>query len=202
MEAAQERAEQYQQQLEKLRRDDAEDYNILKIRLETDIQNLQQHLEAMRATYQLNTEKLEYNYRVLVERDQENQSTINQQKRKIARQRDLLSNLKNRYADSDKKFQEENLKLTEEYKRITEQFKDLQNKYKHFQAADMRKFEEVWNMNQETGSSFGDSKSSLSGATHSIPNCCSWMILSACRTLSTIFETVSWFMFQTSSNLR
>lgn len=27
----------------------------------------------MRATYQLNTEKLEYNYRVLVERDHENQ---------------------------------------------------------------------------------------------------------------------------------
>ena len=156
MEAAQERAEQYQQQLEKLRQDDAEDYNILKIRLETDIQNLEQHLEAMRATYQLNTEKLEYNYRVLVERDQENQSTINQQKRKIARQRDLLSNLKNRYADSDKKFQEENLKLTEEYKRITEQFKDLQNKYKHFQAADMRKFEEVWNMNQETVSKIVD----------------------------------------------
>ena len=150
MEAAQERAEQYQQQLEKLRQADAEDYNILKIRLETDIQNLEQHLEATRATYQLNTEKLEYNYRVLVERDQENQSTINQQKRKIARQRDLLSNLKNRYADSDKKYQEENLKLTEEYKRITEQFKDLQNKYKHFRAADMRKFEEVWNMNQET----------------------------------------------------
>ena len=55
MEAAQERAEQYQQQLEKLRQADAEDYNILKIRLETDIQNLEQHLEAMRATYQLNT---------------------------------------------------------------------------------------------------------------------------------------------------
>jgi hypothetical protein len=46
---------------------------VLKIRLETDIQNLEQHLETMRATYQLNTEKLEYNYRVLVERDHENQ---------------------------------------------------------------------------------------------------------------------------------
>jgi hypothetical protein len=34
---------------------DAEEYNILKIRLETDVQNLEQHLEAMRATYQLNT---------------------------------------------------------------------------------------------------------------------------------------------------
>lgn len=33
----------------------------------------------MTATYQLNTEKLEYNYRVLLERDEENAATINQQ---------------------------------------------------------------------------------------------------------------------------
>ena len=45
----------------------------------------------MRATYQLNQEKLEYNFRVLTERDAENQATINQQKRKISRQRDVLS---------------------------------------------------------------------------------------------------------------
>lgn len=37
--------ENYQQQLEALRISDAEDYHILKIRLETDIQNLEQHLE-------------------------------------------------------------------------------------------------------------------------------------------------------------
>lgn len=30
---------------------------------------LEQHLETMRATYQLNAEKLEYNYRVLLARD-------------------------------------------------------------------------------------------------------------------------------------
>ncbi len=56
--------------------------------------------------YQLNTEKLEYNYRVLVERDHENQATINQQKRKISRQRDILSGLKGRYAETDRKYLE------------------------------------------------------------------------------------------------
>lgn len=45
-------------------------------RLETDIQNLEQHLEAMRATYQLNTEKLEYNYRVLVRDSSEGVSSL------------------------------------------------------------------------------------------------------------------------------
>lgn len=64
------------------------------LRLETDIQSLEQHLENMRATYQLNQEKLNYNFRVLTERDAENQFTISQQKRKVAHQRDTLSSLK------------------------------------------------------------------------------------------------------------
>mmetsp|Transcript_35004 Transcript_35004/g.99216 ORF Transcript_35004/g.99216 Transcript_35004/m.99216 type:complete len:688 (-) Transcript_35004:130-2193(-) len=150
MEATQERAETYHKALEDLRVADAEEYNILKIRLETDIQNLEQYLEAMRATYQLNTEKLEYNYRVLVERDHENQSTINQQKRKIARQRDILSGLKDRYAETDKRFQEENQKLTEEYKRITEQFKFLQGKFRHFELSDIKKYHDIWNMKEKS----------------------------------------------------
>lgn len=62
-------------------------------RLETDIHTLEQHLESMRAAYQLNQEKLDYNYRVLLERDAENQATITQQKRKVSKQRDLLTSL-------------------------------------------------------------------------------------------------------------
>ncbi|KAG1659692.1 hypothetical protein FOA52_004331 [Chlamydomonas sp. UWO 241] len=141
--------ENYQALLDALRVSDAEDYHILKIRLETDIQNLEQHLETMRATYQLNTEKLEYNYRVLVERDHENQATINQQKRKISRQRDILSGLKQRYNDTEKRYLEENMKLTDEYKRTTEQFKDLQGKFRLFEAVDTKKYAEVWAMKEE-----------------------------------------------------
>ena len=150
MEAQLERADSFQQELEELRVQDAEDYNILKVKLEKDIQNLEQHLEAMRATYQLNTEKLEYNYRVLVEREQENQSTISAQKRKVAQQRDILSTLKSKYTESERRFLSENTKLTEEYRRITEQFKDLQVKFKHFEKADVTRFQEIWNMNGET----------------------------------------------------
>lgn len=66
---------------------------MLTCRLETDIHTLEQHLESMRAAYQLNQEKLDYNYRVLLERDAENQATITQQKRKVSKQRDLLTTL-------------------------------------------------------------------------------------------------------------
>lgn len=74
--------ENYDVLLKEIRAKDVDEYNALKMKLELDIQSLEQHLETMRATYQLNAEKLEYNYRVLLERDLENSSTINQQKRK------------------------------------------------------------------------------------------------------------------------
>ncbi len=54
---------------------------VRQIRLETEKQGLQQQLEDMRATYQLNTEKLEYNHRVLHERNDENRSTMEANKR-------------------------------------------------------------------------------------------------------------------------
>ncbi len=72
-------------QLDKQQATDAEQYSKLKIRLETDIQVLQQQLQHMQATYLLNTEKLEYNFRVLNEKDEENRATQMQQKRKLAK---------------------------------------------------------------------------------------------------------------------
>lgn len=57
------------------------------------VQTLEQQLEEMRATYQLNTEKLEYNYRVLTERDMENSATLSHQKRKLTKLKDALSGL-------------------------------------------------------------------------------------------------------------
>lgn len=103
----------------------------------------------MRATYQLNQEKLDYNYRVLVERDAENANTIKQQKKKLTRMTDVMSALKAKYAREEKRYKGENQDLTEEYKRITEQFKDLQNKFQHFEVADTKRYRDVWQMNEE-----------------------------------------------------
>eukprot|EP00775_Hariotina_reticulata_P011515 gene11515-11658_t len=144
--------ENYAVKLEELRHADAEEYQVLKIKLEGDIAVLEQHLETMRATYQLNAEKLDYNYRVLLERDAENTATINQQKRKLSRQHDVLSNLKQKYTSTDGKFSDENSKLTDEYKRITEQFKDLQAKFHHAVKADATKYSHLWQLQQEEAS--------------------------------------------------
>ena len=59
-----ERIDDNEAQIQHLRRRNMEDYNRIKIKLETDIQTLQQQIQQMKATYLLNAEKLEYNFQV------------------------------------------------------------------------------------------------------------------------------------------
>lgn len=128
MEERVERIEDHIHQLEQLRVHDAEEYNLVKIKLETDVKVLEQQLQQMRATYQLNTEKLEYNFQVLKKREEENGTILGAQKRKIARLTDHLNTLKAKLAKQEKGFHQEYIALTDDYKRITEQFKVIETK--------------------------------------------------------------------------
>ncbi|KAJ3032697.1 hypothetical protein HK097_005148, partial [Rhizophlyctis rosea] len=149
MEERADRVEEHIKQLESLRVHDAEEYNLVKIKLETDVQVLEQQLQQMRATYQLNTEKLEYNYSVLKKREEENGTILGAQKRKITRLTDHLNTLKAKIAKQEKGFQQEYMSLTDDYKRITEQFKELQKKFRHFQLSDSKKYRDVWTLNED-----------------------------------------------------
>ncbi|KAL7751088.1 hypothetical protein RI367_003668 [Sorochytrium milnesiophthora] len=135
--------------VEEIRVRDAEDYNLQKIRLEKDVQVLEQQLQQMRATYQLNTEKLEYNSSVLKKRDEENTITINQQKRKITRLTDIVNSLRTKLAKQEKSYAQEYSSLTDDFNRISMQFRELQKKFKHFQLNDEKQYQEVWEMNEE-----------------------------------------------------
>ena len=149
MESTGDIADAYRTELEKHEADDAEEFSLLKVRLESDIGNLQRHLADMKSTYLLNAEKLEYNYRVLVERDHENAGTLQIQRRKIAKTREKLMKAKDSFAAMDKKFSDENMRLTDDHRRVTEQFKELEIKFRTFQANYRKKFKEVWAMKEE-----------------------------------------------------
>jgi len=143
------RIDDYEQQLQHLRQQNAEEYKKIMMKFEKEIQVLQQQIEQMKATFQLNAEKLEYNFHVLKKRDEENMITISQQKRKITKLQDVLTNLRKKLAKQEEQHQVESVNITEEYRKNSQQFADLQKKYKLFQAADAKKFEEVWEMAEE-----------------------------------------------------
>lgn len=149
MRLREQRVEEHEKQLDALRTQDAEEYNMVKIKLETDVQILEQQLQQMKATYQLNQEKLEYNFQVLKKRDEENTITKSQQKRKITRLQDILNNLRIKLTKQERGYKEENQALVDDYKRIAEQYKELHKKMKHFSMTDSKKFHDIWCMNEE-----------------------------------------------------
>ncbi len=146
----QKRIVEERKELEETRVKNAEVYNILKNKLETEIQGMEQQLEEMRAAYQLNQEKLDYNWKVLHEREEENKATIAQQEKKLDRLLAALSALIQKYDKTDKQYRQENAELTEEYRRITTSFKDLQSKFRHFEISDGKRYRELWAMNEKT----------------------------------------------------
>merc|ERR1712042_5226 len=140
--------EEQQAGIDELRLRDAEDLHATKIKLETDVQILEQQLESMRASYQLNQEKLEYNFQVLKKRDDENTITNSQQKRRLTRLQDSLNNLRAKLVKQETQYAEEALSLREDYRRLLQQYADFQKKKQRFEEADNKKFKEVWKMNQ------------------------------------------------------
>jgi len=148
MESRQARERKFASELLEIRARDAEDYTALKVDLESSIQLFEQQLEEMRATYQLNAEKLEYNHSVLVERDAENKATVEHHRQRLRRLKEALSALIARFHQADAKFKAENAQLSSEFKRATEAFKDLQRKYAHFVTVDTKLYADVWEMNE------------------------------------------------------
>ncbi|KAG7460801.1 hypothetical protein MATL_G00202740 [Megalops atlanticus] len=142
------KVEENEMMLERLRQEDAEECNAIKTKLDTEVKVLQQQVQQMKATYQLNQEKLEYNLQVLKKRDEENTITKTTQKRKITRLQDALNNLKVRCAKQEQQAKEENQSIIDDYKRIVQENKHREKKMKHFATVDAKKFEEIWLMNE------------------------------------------------------
>ena len=89
--------ENYAKQLEDLRSKDANDQAEQKIKLEKEMQILEKCMEDMKAVYRLNEEKLEFNHKVLKEREKVNNNTINSLKTKERRNKDILRTVKEKF---------------------------------------------------------------------------------------------------------
>jgi dynein regulatory complex protein 1 len=83
------------------------------------MQILEKCMEDMKAVYRLNEEKLEFNHKVLKEREKVNSNTIATLKNKDRRSKDILRTVKEKFDAQSKMYQKDNIKLTEDYKKFT-----------------------------------------------------------------------------------
>jgi dynein regulatory complex protein 1 len=111
--------EDYAKQLDSLRSKDANDQQEQKIKLETEMQILEKCMEDMKAVYKLNEEKLDFNHKVLFERQNVNATTLQALRKKERRHKENLNNIHTEYDNMSKSKKEENILLTEQYMRKT-----------------------------------------------------------------------------------
>ncbi|KAK7150871.1 hypothetical protein R3I93_011965 [Phoxinus phoxinus] len=136
--------EEYEDLLQKLRVQTAEEYNIDKISLDTEVQDLRKKVQQVKFDCHVKEEKLHYNFEVLKKREEENTILKSQMKRKIIRMQDVLNNLKSKCGNQEKQSKAENQSLSNDYARIKQQYRDMQKKARHFAALDAEHFEKLW----------------------------------------------------------
>lgn len=138
----------YAEELEALRSSEANDQQEQKIKLENELQTLQKCMEDMKAVYKLNEEKLDFNLRVLKEREDHNKAVKTNMTKRLNKLKEKKRSLEIEYNKENVKLKTKNIELTNSYKRITLQFKELQKKFRRFKKSDERRFDEIWTMNQ------------------------------------------------------
>ncbi|XP_069705691.1 dynein regulatory complex protein 1 isoform X2 [Periplaneta americana] len=126
-----------------------EKFREVKIKLETDIQVLQQELEQVKTQCLINKEKLVYNFQVLKKREEENIIVQAQQKRSSNRLQDVVSNLKREIAETEKSTKIESEKLTEEVIKLQHSIMDIENRAEHIAKVNDRKYQQLWKLNQD-----------------------------------------------------
>lgn len=120
-----------------------------KIKVEVEIQNCEKCYQDMKALYQLNSEKLSYNYRVLVEKNNENSKLQTDLKAKDADYQDQYKRKSTLYTTSYNNLININKKLTKSYTLLSKRYKDLHKKYQHFELTDKARYKEIRQMNEE-----------------------------------------------------
>ena len=135
--------------LETTRIENDREFMNAKVSAEIEIQNCEKCHEDMKALYMLNSEKLNYNHKVLSEKTDENNNITTQLKAKESDYRDQFKKKKDDYDLKSEQLNKQNKKLTKQYTAISKQYKDLHKKFEHFVMTDTLRYREIQKMNDE-----------------------------------------------------
>jgi hypothetical protein len=68
----------------------------------------------------------------------------------LSRLQDVINNLKKEISETEKSIETESARLTEEVTRLQHSIKDIDNKADHFAEMNVRKYQQVWELNRDT----------------------------------------------------
>lgn len=139
MQKEKELLEMYTKEVDRIRLTQEEEIRATRTRLELDNQALQIELERTKAAILSNKEKLNYNYKVLKKREDENVVIRNQQKRRLDRLREIVGNFRKKIKELIITCNIETEKFTHEIKKLHATVYNLEIKNETFVQANALK---------------------------------------------------------------
>ncbi|XP_049772051.1 dynein regulatory complex protein 1 [Schistocerca cancellata] len=140
---------EFEEEMRKIDLEHEENYRESKIKLETDIQILQQELEQIKASCLLNSEKLDYNYLILKKRVDENIILKCQQKRQINKLQGMVNSLKKNIAEIENITKNESDHLRNDIIKLHDKLMKLDERTDYLSQINDTRYHQLWDMNQE-----------------------------------------------------
>ncbi|CAM9504932.1 unnamed protein product [Laminaria digitata] len=135
--------QEHEQQREEIRNKNLEEINVLRITLDTQIEDLEQHFETAHINYLQNTDQRTTDFKYLTSKDQELSRDIEIKIRKIERLQSSLQHWRTKIAQNVKENAERNSFLTEERNAIQRHFQHLKGKMNKFRAEQAKRLGEL-----------------------------------------------------------
>ena len=112
------------------------------------MQTLQKCMEEMKAVYNLNQEKLDFNFKVLKDKKQTSHTMKEKLRIQARKKNDMFMFTRDKYNKLNETMARENARLTSDYKKFTRYFLILQKKFESFERSDKERYNEILRMNQ------------------------------------------------------
>eukprot|EP00163_Fabomonas_tropica_P007149 TRINITY_DN1680_c0_g1_i2.p1 TRINITY_DN1680_c0_g1~~TRINITY_DN1680_c0_g1_i2.p1 ORF type:complete len:511 (-),score=160.32 TRINITY_DN1680_c0_g1_i2:175-1707(-) len=135
--------QEFQSQKEDIKNKTSEEYNVLRIMLESQIDALGAHFEQAHSQYMLQTEQRTQAFKLLTMNDHKNAKTIEMQLRKLQRKQEELAHWKTKMYNNMRECEERNKALKEEKDAIAKHFHDLKARMNAFRAGQAKRLAEL-----------------------------------------------------------
>ncbi|EQC28951.1 hypothetical protein SDRG_13288 [Saprolegnia diclina VS20] len=142
--------QEHEQLREEIRNKNLEDINVLRITLDSNIEELEQHFETAHLNYLQNTDQRTQDFKYLTAKDQELSKDIEIKIRKIERLQANLTHWRTKIAQNVRECNERNRALEEEKGQIATHFQQLKAKMNHMRDEHRKRLTELSHLARAT----------------------------------------------------
>ncbi|KAH8958678.1 hypothetical protein BDL97_06G038200 [Sphagnum fallax] len=142
-EAISEKRQEFETTREELKNKNTEDYNVLRISLEANIEELERRIEKTHETYLANTEVKTMSFKALVAKDAITARIIEQRMRRLIHLHETLAYWRVRIATNSKEWEEANKALRDEKDRLNKHYLDLKRTLDRLYTSEHQKLKAI-----------------------------------------------------------